>query len=39
MRRNRRNINREFDESLIKNSRTYLHYYNRLLELAISIFE
>lgn len=37
--KNRKNVNRLFDESLITNTLLYRHYYNRLLELAISIFE
>ena len=31
--------NREFWESALMNNRTYLQYYNRLTELAISMFE
>lgn len=37
--RNRKNVNRLFDESAIMNSVLYRHYFNRLLELAISMYE
>ena len=30
---------RSFDEALYRNNATYLYYYNRLIELAISMFE
>lgn len=34
-----RNKSREFENSAYKNSETYLYYFNRLKELAISMFE
>lgn len=34
-----KNVDKDFDISLARNNRTYQHYYKRLLELAISMFE
>ena len=34
-----RRKSREFEESAYKNSKLYLYYFNRLKELAISMFE
>lgn len=39
MKKGRRNVGDMFDDSLYLNNRTYLQYFNRLTELAISMFE